>query len=142
METATQKESKAKKAYDPGKPGEIIPHGNGLFTVESFRNSGEYYTVDTEHHTCSCPHFCYRIAPALEAGENPDPCKHQKAVDAFAASPDPLPSPAPSDDEGDFTRLSDLLPEAAKRLLRPSPDPVHAAQLEEGWADDPFGAYA
>lgn len=62
--TATRKSS-----YHPGTPGEVIPQGHGRYIVESFRNSGEFYAVDLNENTCSCPHTEYRHA---------DDCKHRR----------------------------------------------------------------
>jgi len=77
MATAT----KTRKSYNPGKPGAIIPEGNGRFIVESFRNEGESYSVDLVEWTCTCPHFINRLAVAAEPDENAVPCKHIRAAE-------------------------------------------------------------
>jgi hypothetical protein len=63
MKTQTRK-------YDPGTKGRIIPEGNGRFTVQSFRDRVDDYSVDLNEATCTCGHFIHR---GVE-------CKHQKAA--------------------------------------------------------------
>ena len=43
----------------------------GLFEVESQKENGKFYTVDTLERTCSCPHHRYTSAF----------CKHLKAAE-------------------------------------------------------------
>jgi hypothetical protein len=64
MKTQTRK-------YDPGSKGEIIPQGNGVYFVQSFRNREEGYTVDLNENSCSCPHTEKR---------NAADCKHRRAA--------------------------------------------------------------
>jgi hypothetical protein len=68
METAKAAMNRVQRKYNPGLPGRIESQGHGRYIVESFRNSGEFYAVDLEENTCSCPHSIYR---------NAADCKHR-----------------------------------------------------------------
>jgi hypothetical protein len=73
---------KTRKSYDPGRPGETRHLGGRQFAVQSFRNPEDWYVVDLDHGTCSCPHFEKRVGPALDAGEEIDRCKHFRLAQA------------------------------------------------------------
>jgi uncharacterized Zn finger protein len=68
---ATTTATKTRKPYDPGQPGKIEPEGNGRYRVESFKHSGDFYLVDLNENSCSCPHTEKR---------NAADCKHRCAA--------------------------------------------------------------
>jgi hypothetical protein len=82
--------------YDPGQPAAIRHDGGPRFAVQSFRNPEDWYTVDREAGTCSCPDFAYRGDPS---GRTRYRCKHMKALEArlpelAAAQARRMPTPA------------------------------------------------
>lgn len=71
-----------KRSYDPGTPGEVRHMGGSQFAVQSFRDPEDWYVVDLTAGTCTCPHFEKRVAPALDAGQEMDRCKHHQLAQA------------------------------------------------------------
>jgi hypothetical protein len=65
-----------RKQYNPGTPLFAVKNPDGTFTVPSWRNDTDSYTVNLEAGTCDCPHYRERLA-----GTGQD-CKHLKQVRA------------------------------------------------------------
>jgi hypothetical protein len=65
---------RTRKPYNPGTVGEVIPEGHGRYIVQSFRDRGDFYSVDLndgENGSCTCPHTLKRDAQT---------CKHREAA--------------------------------------------------------------
>lgn len=64
----------ARTAYNPGTPQPARQTGPATWAVDSFRGETVSYSVNLANATCSCPHFCGRLAGTGEE------CKHLQSV--------------------------------------------------------------
>lgn len=125
----TQAKPKVKRPYDPGQPAGIhrLSFREGTFLVKPFhrpgskKTEGEYH-VDLAEETCTCPHFCNRIAPAREEGMDLPDCKHLQLAreESYRIALDVARQLSPVNLRTQILR-TDLRPE------------IHEALLSENW---------
>ena len=74
--------NRTRSRYTPGTPGEVLPFGLNHFSVQSFRNREEAYSVDLAERTCSCKGYLYSNR---EEGAPVKECKHLRHTSRVAA---------------------------------------------------------